>query len=310
MAGQRGNGRAELKGFTLIELLVVIAIIAILAAILFPVFAQAKEAAKRTACLSNAKEIGLGVQIYLNDYDDTTPSVYESYPPSATSQVADVYQILMPYVKNMDIFYCPDRSDNLAICSFPTYPDLPGAPVTSSRCIGYGYNWGFIPMAGGGLFSTETLSADGNYLVDAGVSSTLADDPAGFAVWSDTTNASRYKMSALASILDENVLGLSSGVQHNGNLRHGGMFNVNFMDGHAKNVAFKGANLNTGIVGTIYMGVPKNDSLRSMYCLSAGASVDVTYLAPGYPPLPCSQAIFLPDQFGQMNPGALTWWPN
>ncbi|MEQ1935241.1 MAG: prepilin-type N-terminal cleavage/methylation domain-containing protein, partial [Fimbriimonadaceae bacterium] len=58
------------SAFTLIELLVVIAIIAILAAILFPVFAQAKEAAKRTACLSNARQIGMSVKMYLGDNDD------------------------------------------------------------------------------------------------------------------------------------------------------------------------------------------------------------------------------------------------
>src|ERR1700676_4164590 len=59
------------NGFTLIELLVVIAIIAILAAILFPVFARARESAKKTSCLSNTKQIGLAAMMYLNDYDDT-----------------------------------------------------------------------------------------------------------------------------------------------------------------------------------------------------------------------------------------------
>ena len=69
------------KAFTLIELLVVIAIIAILAAILFPVFAQAKEAAKRTTDLSNAKQIGLAFQMYAGDYDDTSPTVSKAKQP-------------------------------------------------------------------------------------------------------------------------------------------------------------------------------------------------------------------------------------
>src|ERR1044071_7378457 len=68
------------RAFTLIELLVVIAIIAILAAILFPVFAQAKAAAKQTQCLSNAKQMGSGLYIYLNDWEDTLPMAnYDKY---------------------------------------------------------------------------------------------------------------------------------------------------------------------------------------------------------------------------------------
>src|SRR5450631_3421527 len=72
----RRKSNMNRKAFTLIELLVVIAIIAILAAILFPVFAQARESARRTACLSNTKQIGLAMLMYLNDYDETTPSAF------------------------------------------------------------------------------------------------------------------------------------------------------------------------------------------------------------------------------------------
>jgi prepilin-type N-terminal cleavage/methylation domain-containing protein len=107
------------RAFTLIELLVVIAIIAILAAILFPVFAQAKAAAKKTACISNAKNIGLGFQIYLPDYDDTWPLWTKAMDQASSVyfQVQHMYQgILNPYIKNganlttgelKDIWACP-----------------------------------------------------------------------------------------------------------------------------------------------------------------------------------------------------------
>jgi prepilin-type N-terminal cleavage/methylation domain-containing protein len=81
--------RTHKRGFTLIELLVVIAIIAILAAILFPVFAQAKLAAKKTVALSNAKEIALGVIMYQNDYDDAVPCAYFGAPPQCANPVGN-----------------------------------------------------------------------------------------------------------------------------------------------------------------------------------------------------------------------------
>ncbi|MBC7807537.1 MAG: prepilin-type N-terminal cleavage/methylation domain-containing protein, partial [Akkermansiaceae bacterium] len=70
---QRNQGRVK-SGFTLIELLVVIAIIAILAAILFPVFAQAREKARQISCLSNQKQIGIAMMMYVQDYDETYPT--------------------------------------------------------------------------------------------------------------------------------------------------------------------------------------------------------------------------------------------
>lgn len=103
-------------GFTLIELLVVIAIIAILAAILFPVFAQAKEAAKRTASLSNQKQIALGTLIYAGDYDDTFPmSAYIQLPqaPDPRPRVFTVYDAVNPYLKNIDVYVSPSASPGL-----------------------------------------------------------------------------------------------------------------------------------------------------------------------------------------------------
>jgi prepilin-type N-terminal cleavage/methylation domain-containing protein/prepilin-type processing-associated H-X9-DG protein len=100
------------RAFTLIELLVVIAIIAILAAILFPVFAQAKAAAKASACLSNTKQLSIATLLYTNDSDDTFPmSVYDLnnaiLVPGSGDHVFTVYDALQPYMKNVAILACP-----------------------------------------------------------------------------------------------------------------------------------------------------------------------------------------------------------
>ena len=104
------------KAFTLIELLVVIAIIAILAAILFPVFAQAKEAAKKTVCLAQAKQTGLSEMMYANDYDNMmVPASYGSYawyaPWFGQGGGSLVYwnQIIQPYIKSYNMLVCPDK---------------------------------------------------------------------------------------------------------------------------------------------------------------------------------------------------------
>ncbi len=112
------------KAFTLIELLVVIAIIAILAAILFPVFAQAKKAAKKTAALTHMKEIGTGLQIYLSDYDDTySPAYYYRNPLASGSLDATGIEqwsgFIQPYVKNVQMFVDPgDPTQGLAPTNF------------------------------------------------------------------------------------------------------------------------------------------------------------------------------------------------
>jgi prepilin-type N-terminal cleavage/methylation domain-containing protein len=97
------------KAFTLIELLVVIAIIAILAAILFPVFAQAKMAAKKTSDLSNTKQLGVAMQIYLNDSDDVYPVA--NHRVDGTGQEVHWSWMLLPYVKSEGIFVSP--ADNI-----------------------------------------------------------------------------------------------------------------------------------------------------------------------------------------------------
>jgi prepilin-type N-terminal cleavage/methylation domain-containing protein/prepilin-type processing-associated H-X9-DG protein len=105
--------------FTLIELLVVIAIIAILAAILFPVFAQARDKARSTACLSNMKQIGMGIQMYIQDYDEqiffrSTTNVDSTRIHTATSgNPLKWWNMLAPYIKNNQVFKCPSDDPKL-----------------------------------------------------------------------------------------------------------------------------------------------------------------------------------------------------
>ena len=108
--------RMQSQGFTLIELLVVIAIIAILAAILFPVFAKAREKARQTACLSNLKQIGLGLMQYTQDNDETYPCGSKAgYGQPAVPPWWDGYGVgwagkIYPYVKSVGLYKCPDDS--------------------------------------------------------------------------------------------------------------------------------------------------------------------------------------------------------
>jgi len=99
------------RGFTLIELLVVIAIIAILAAILFPVFARAREAARKTSCTSNMKQFGTAFQMYISDYDQRFPMGGWYDQPGNQSASRDWHQSLMPYIKNWPVYWCPSSTD-------------------------------------------------------------------------------------------------------------------------------------------------------------------------------------------------------
>lgn len=131
------------RGFTLIELLVVIAIIALLAAILFPVFARVRENAHRTACASNEKQLGLGMLQYIQDYDEMWPcgntTVSYQYGVGWAGQI-------FPYVKSAQIYTCPDELGR------------PGVPATAgTKYCSYRYNFGFVmDQAGAG---SQNLSA-------------------------------------------------------------------------------------------------------------------------------------------------------
>jgi len=160
------------KGFTLIELLVVIAIIAILAAILFPVFAKAREKARQSTCASNLKQLGLGFMAYAQDYDEIIPGNTYQLPANTTSPhdmkcgatAVSWWPIyLEPYVKSKGIYVCPSGvSDG---CPFPNTPRSYAMNVSLVTCCSTG-----SPTAGITKPSETVLMTDNgrHYLFGAG----------------------------------------------------------------------------------------------------------------------------------------------
>lgn len=110
------------KAFTLIELLVVVAIIAILAAILFPVFARARENARRSSCQSNLKQLGLGFQMYMQDYDSYLPS--KTLDSSSPLFSIEWDRAILPYTKSMNLLQCPSDSASGHVTSPTLGPNL------------------------------------------------------------------------------------------------------------------------------------------------------------------------------------------
>jgi len=140
--------RVRTTGFTLIELLVVIAIIAILAAILFPVFAQAREAARKASCQSNLKQIGNGWMMYAQDYDERAPiNTWNSVTfgdqgswPTADWMNQIMFIRIQPYIKNLDVLRCPSDAYPLRDTDFMGLPSSQAALGTTGL-FSYGSHW-------------------------------------------------------------------------------------------------------------------------------------------------------------------------
>jgi len=135
-------------GFTLIELLVVIAIIAILAALLFPIFARARGKARETSCVSNLKQLGIAIKVYAQDYDETLPlgvlaEVNTPWPRTWDMQI-------QPYLKNANVIMCPDDIDSVPV-------DVPGLGKQMYRSYSMTDNLSGKPLAQASDTSSSVL---------------------------------------------------------------------------------------------------------------------------------------------------------
>ena len=264
------------KGFTLIELLVVIAIIAILAAILFPVFAQAREKARAVACLSNLKQAGVSYTMYTQDYDETTPLQTSPVTARDTNNYFALsggywYNLLQPYVKNWQVFVCPDRAGTTTSKSNPAGL---ATGANTGTIMGYGYNDGWVSDTGYGLAQTSTKDANGATL-RAGRGIAAITTPADCVAFGDSYDTPGY------SIAMDNIFAGNNNDQPatTKSIRHQSNLNYCFVDGHAKII-----HMEIGNYGSIKgVGRPASEVDALKWCYDPNAVPASGFDAGGYP---------------------------
>jgi len=167
-------------GFTLIELLVVIAIIAMLAAILFPVFAQAREAARKASCISNVKQLSTGIMMYTQDYDEYMPFGY-MYNLPQTTQLWYWQDMVQPYIKNYGVYVCPSAASHTVV-DYLRPPGTIPVLVLDYICNVGGHGFGPSAVFNGVNYSDGQTGVNGPFTNGWGNASrhhAEFDDPAG-----------------------------------------------------------------------------------------------------------------------------------
>jgi len=213
------------SGFTLIELLVVIAIIAILASILFPVFARAREQARKSACMSNLKQIGLGVMMYNQDYDESFPASVMMNTSGASPVIESYwYKIIAPYVKSTQLFVCPTAGIIQGSGGYGW--NFAGTGATSSTFNGFGYR--------SNDWRTPTGAAIRLSSIDEPSTTILITDPASNGYPSNGTIAVGYGSMSYMPVLHGGQVGPFADESPVIAVTPGGGGNYLFADGHVK----------------------------------------------------------------------------